>query len=367
MIQINLPAFYALSFVIAALTVVAVTPVLGRLATRLSVLDHPRETKFHTQATPYLGGLAVAGGLILTGGVAAGASGQLLAVLVCGLALGILGLMDDQGAVGPRVKLLMETSAGIALWLAGIRAGLFDVAALDLLLTVLWVVAVTNAVNILDNMDGLAAGVVAIAASTFFAIAASRGIYLVGAMALAVAGASVGFLRYNFPPARIFLGDAGTLFLGFLLASLGLKLDLLGENGFIRSAVPILILGVPFFDLILVVTARVMGGRPIYSGGTDHSSHRLASLGFSNRAVAFFAYGMQVGFCLLGLSLLWMPLNSAISVVIGTSAVAGIGILLLLRVETLGEKRVTHPEAFHTAERPIGPYNVVATPTEGPE
>lgn len=143
-------------------------------------------------------------------------------------------------------------------------------------------------------MDGLASGVSAIAAFAFFVIAARRGDFLVASFALAVTGASVGFLRHNFPPARIFLGDAGSLFLGFLLAALGLKLDLVGETSFARFVIPTLVLGVPVFDTMLVVLDRFRDGRPVYRGGTDHSSHRMATLGLSHRAIALATYGLQL-------------------------------------------------------------------------
>jgi UDP-GlcNAc:undecaprenyl-phosphate/decaprenyl-phosphate GlcNAc-1-phosphate transferase len=352
--RINLGVLYAIAFAVPMLATLWLTPVAARIARRLGMMDHPAKNKYHQTATPSLGGLALAVGLVLVGGVAVGAEGQLLTVLLSGLVLAIVGLLDDQLLVRPLLKLIVEIAAGVAMWLVGVRAGLFGVEVLDLGLTVLWVVAITNAINLLDNMDGLCAGVSAICAVTFFTIAAVEGDYLVASLALSVAGASLGFLRHNFPPARIFLGDIGTLLLGFLLAALGLKLDLVGENGFLRSAVPVLILGVPIFDLLLVIVARAIGRRPIYAGGTDHSSHRMASLGFSNRAVALVAYAMQLASSLLGLSLLWIALEAAMGLVIGVSAVAVVGMVLLLRVKTLGERGVTQPEAFHVAGRPLG-------------
>src|SRR3990170_225965 len=193
----------------------------------------------------------------------------------------------------PLVKLAVEGLAGAVLWTAGVRAGFFGVAAADLVLTILWVIGITNALNLLDNMDGLASGVTAIASLAYFALAAQQVFFLVAAFALALAGSSLGFLRYNFPPARIFLGDAGSLFLGFLLAALALKLDLVGASGIVRAAVAALILGVPVFDTLLVVVARLRGGRPVYVGGTDHFSQRLAGLGLSDRNIALLTYGAQ--------------------------------------------------------------------------
>ncbi len=326
---------YGLSFLAPLVATLMLTPWAARVARRLGILDRPAADRFHNEAMPYLGGAAVAAGLLLVGSFAAGASGQLATILGGGLAVGALGLIDDWRTVGPIVKLLVEGGAAVGLWLAGVRAGLFGVYPLDLALTVTWVIAVTNAVNFLDNMDGLSSGVCAIGALAFFAIAAGRGDYLVGSFALAVAGASLGFLRHNFPPARIFLGDAGSLMLGFLLAALGLKLELVGEAGLVRAAIPGLVLGVPIFDAILVVVARAREGRSVYVGGTDHSSHRMAWLGVPVRSIAVSTYAAQLASCALALWLVHASNGVALAVVIGLGAIAGIGILLFLSIPGL--------------------------------
>jgi UDP-GlcNAc:undecaprenyl-phosphate GlcNAc-1-phosphate transferase len=343
-------ALYAATFILSLLVTVLLTPVFGRLATRLGVLDHPAENKFHQEATPYLGGAAVGLSLVLVGGVGTGASAQLLILLAAGAVLGILGLADDRAHVSPLIKLAVEVAAAVALWSVGIRAGLFHNYFLDLALTVFWVVAITNAVNMLDNMDGLSSGVVAIAAGGFFVIAGGRGEYLVGALALAVAGASIGFLRYNFPPARIFLGDAGTLLLGFLLAALGLKLDMGGENGLIRAAVPILLLGVPIFDMALVVMARLLSGRKFYVGGTDHTSHRLVAMGLSTRAVAFVAYSAQILCAAMAVWLLDASPGTGLASVVAVAIVAIGALTVLLALPTERRETISLPEGG----RPVG-------------
>jgi len=325
-------ALYGISFTAALAGALLLTPLAARLAVHLGVLDRPAPNKAHLRATPYLGGLAVAVGVVIVGGLTAGASGQLVTVLVAALGLGVLGLLDDHRLVGPLIKLFVEISAAVALWLVGIGAGLFGVPALDLALTVVWVVGITNAINLLDNMDGLASGVTAISAITFFIISAQAGHFLVGALALAVAGSALGFLFHNFPPAKIFLGDAGTLLFGFLLAALGLKLDLVGENGFVRSAIPILALGVPIFDMIVVVIARIREGRPIYVGGLDHTSHRLAGRGLSARAVALLHYAGQITLSALAIALLFVTWGAALWIVIATSVAALAGLWAVLRI-----------------------------------
>ena len=326
------PGLYLGALVGSFLLALLLTPVAAWLAIRFEIVDRPADNKFHSEATPYLGGIALAGGLIVASLATGGLSGQVLIIALGGMALAICGLVDDLRTVGPVSKLVVETGAALALWFAGVRGGLTDVYAIDLLLTVLWVLAITNAINMLDNMDGLTAGVVAIASFTFFLIAASNGDYLVGALALAISGASLGFLRHNFPKARIFMGDAGSLMLGFLLAAVGLKLDLVGQRGFLLGAVPILVLGVPIFDMFLVVVARLWGGRPIYRGGTDHSSHRLVSLGLADREVALVVYSAQM---LCSALAVWLAIASDTMLVITILALAflaGALLLLMLRV-----------------------------------
>src|SRR5438034_2618476 len=197
---------YLLAFGVPLLGAVLLTPLVGRIARRTGMLDPPHAGRFHSTATPYLGGLAIAGGLLLVSVLVSNAREQLVAILLCALVVTVLGLIDDLRSVGPVVKVSVEAGLGLALWLVGIRAGLFGVPALDLLLTIAWVVAVTNAVTVLDNMDGVAPGVSALCALGLAAIAASQGEYLVASLALAAPGGCLASLPYNFPPAARFLG-----------------------------------------------------------------------------------------------------------------------------------------------------------------
>lgn len=305
-------AQYAIAFLLPLIAVWLLTPATGKLAHRFGILDHPSEERYHASATPYLGGAVVALGLMLVGSFVVGASWQLVAIVTGAIGLMLIGLLDDRFGLRPWIKLLMETLAAVGLWASGVRGAVFDVAVLDLAVSVLWVLAITNALNLLDNMDGLAAGVTAIASTTYFVIAAAQGDYLVGSLAIALAGASLGFLRHNFPPARIFLGDAGSLMLGFLLAALALKLDLVGGAGITRLVIPIMILGVPIFDTLLVIIARTREGRPVFLGGTDHSSHRLTELGLSGTSVALATYTAQLLLC--GAALLLVNADPAVVV-----------------------------------------------------
>lgn len=339
----HLPLWYSLAFFGPLLVAASATPVAARLAHRFGILDHPKDGRFHSTATPYLGGIALAVGLMVAAVAISRSSLELVAILVGGLTLMVVGLIDDRRSVTPSVKIVVEIVAATALWLAGVKGGLFGGGIPDYALTVLWVLAITNSLNLIDNMDGLASGVTAIASLTYFVIAAGNGDYLVASFALALAGASCGFLRHNFPPARIFLGDAGSLMLGFLLAALALKLDLVGTSGFVRGLVPVLILGVPIFDTILVIVARIHGKRPISKGGTDHSSHRLTELGLSGRSVALATYAAQI--VMSGLALVIIHASDTVALVslVGVALLAVILLLKFLQMET-GSDAVDAPE-----------------------
>jgi UDP-GlcNAc:undecaprenyl-phosphate GlcNAc-1-phosphate transferase len=345
---------YATAFLMPLLSTLWLTPVAARLARRFDLLDRPRPNKFHRQATPYLGGVAIAAGLISAGMLTTSASGQFLTILLGGVALGVIGLLDDWRTVRPSTKLLVEGAAGVLLWIAGVRAGIFGSVLLDLPLTLLWVIGVVNAVNMLDNMDGVTPGVVAIAGLAFFAIAADRGDYLVASLALTLGGASIGFLRYNFPPARIFLGDAGTLMIGFLLAGLGLKLDLAGEAPIIRAAIPTLIVGVAFLDMVFVIVSRLRDGRPTYVGGVDHASHRLASLGLSGSRVALTMYAVEFAYAATALWILHASVTLAVGTLVGVAGLSVASVGVLLRISSKIELKRRLPDENDATPGRIG-------------
>lgn len=288
------PIRYLLAFLVPLVGALVLTPLAGRLAHRMGAVDLPGGRKAHTQVTPTLGGLAMMGALVLVGAVVAGTNGQLLVILACSIVMVAVGFRDDIASVSPWVRLGVEAAAGVSLWLVGIRAGIFSVPALDLLVTVLWVVALVNAYNMTDNMDGLAGGAAFASALGVAAITAAQGDYLVTSFAFAVAGSSLGFLRYNFPPAKIFMGDAGSMLLGFLVAALGLHLDLAVTHSLTRLVVIGLLAAGPMFDLTLVMVARIAGRRAVFSAGTDHTSHRLAHRGHSRRGLALLLPGAQL-------------------------------------------------------------------------
>ncbi|MEX2459396.1 MAG: MraY family glycosyltransferase [Actinomycetota bacterium] len=320
-----------LLFAGTALFAFLATPLARRLALRVGLVDHPADHKHHQVATPYLGGLAIAGAVLLAlvGGLmfAPSLRGEVAAIAGGGFAVAAIGLIDDWRTIGPLPRLLVQAAAGVGLWIVGIRLGPTGVVAIDLAATIFVVLAVTNAVNLLDNMDGLSAGTTAIASIFFFVVAYQQGQLLVSLMAALLAGACAGFLPHNFPPAKVFMGDAGTLFLGFLLSVSAIKLRIDGQPVVVRGAVPFLILSVPLFDMALVVLSRWRAKRPIFQGGTDHSSHRLLILGADPRRIALTTYGAAIATGLIALVLLQLGHEVLSWILVGVTIAMGAELL----------------------------------------
>jgi UDP-GlcNAc:undecaprenyl-phosphate/decaprenyl-phosphate GlcNAc-1-phosphate transferase len=274
------------AFLLAALVSLVLTPVAIATAVRLGVLDRPGAHKSHSTPTPYLGGLAIVVAVTLSIGVAAalradsGPLARLVGLLVIAVIIAIVGLVDDLRGLPVAIRFGAQLAAGVGLWQLGIRAEVTQMPWLDLIITVVWVVGITNAMNLLDNMDGLTASTATIAALWFGVIGILNGQVLVSALAFAVAGGAAGFLRDNRPPARIYMGDAGSLFLGVMLAALGMLIDL-PVHPLVAAAIPVLVLTVPVLDTALVVIARIRHGISPFQGGKDHTSHRLVRLGLS--------------------------------------------------------------------------------------
>ncbi len=326
---------YPLLFLGALALSALLTPVALGFATRHGILDHPAPGKSHTKAVPYLGGAAIvaafSAALVLGALVDPPSKGlaQLAALLGMALVLAVVGLADDVRGLPIWLRLAVEVGAGVGVWATGAVMHLAGFPGwADDLVSVAWVVVVTNAFNLLDNMDGLSAGVASIGALGLFGIAVVRGEFLVAALAVALAGCAAGFLRHNFHPARIYMGDAGSLFLGFLLSVLALKLR---DNPATRVDVAALVavLGVALFDTALVVTSRVAHRRSPFMGGQDHTSHRLVHLGLPVRAAVGVVYGTAA--LLAGIGVVLGQASSSVHIAgIVVLAIAGIVALAML-------------------------------------
>lgn len=329
---------YGVVLALSLLLSLVLTPVAMNLAVRLGLLDHPGPSKGHSKAVPYLGGAAivVSFAVIVLAATALRPPPtgfpQLAALLGIAVLLAIVGLLDDiRGGLSPWLRLALEAGAGAAVWSMGFAAhipGLPNAA--DAVVTVLWVAGVTNAFNLLDNMDGLSAGVAAVAALAIFGIAWAQHRYLVAALAMALAGCAAGFLRHNFHPARIYMGDAGSLFLGFMLSVLLLKLRTEAPTR-VEIAVILAVPGVALFDTTLVMVSRVTHRRNPFNGGQDHTSHRLVYCGLSVRQAVGLTY--LTGAVLGGAAITMTQFPSARIVgVVGLLVVAALAAVPLYRV-----------------------------------
>jgi len=319
-----------LAFCVALLASFCLTVPVRQFALRVGMVDRPGPRKVHLQPVPLLGGLAIYSGVVLAIVVSMGSQpwSEVVGIFAGATLLVVVGFLDDRGLLHHQIKLFVAMPcAGVILLVSGIRAQVFSnfisgwagVWA-DTALTLVWVVGVTAAFSILDHMDGLCAGVAAVA-SLFFAIFAFQsGQLLVSTMAAAVMGAAIGFLRWNFNPAKIFMGDGGAMFLGFLMATLALKL---------RPTSPLHETWlVPVFDTTLISISRSRRGLlPFTTPGKDHTAHRLSNLGLGQRRAVLVLYGLGV-FC--GMSALAvsrvphaivLPLGGALALVaLGTVA-----------------------------------------------
>jgi UDP-GlcNAc:undecaprenyl-phosphate GlcNAc-1-phosphate transferase len=240
-----------------------------------------------------------------------------------------LGVWDDSRGMKPVVKLAGQSLAGAALvMIAGIQVRLFDVQWLNVAITLFWVVGIANAVNFLDNMDGLAAGLASVAAGFFLVLAVLEDLSLVAALSAATMGTCLGFLYYNFQPASLFMGDAGSLLLGYVLAVLGMKLEFPGRPLASTWMIPIIVLGLPIFDMTLVTVSRLRRRVPVYKGGKDHISHRLVSrLGLSQARAVVTLYYVATGLGMLSIIVReTQPLQA--SLIGGGLLIAFLGILV---------------------------------------
>src|SRR2546428_2316215 len=303
---------YLSTFILAFLFSMYLTPLFRQAALKFGIVDKPDQPlKKQSEPSPYLGGLAVYLSFLLTTGLIYQYSREVLGILLAGAIIVILGLIDDFGVLGPKVKLLGQFVAACVLVKASIYIKLTILPVwLAIPLTVLWVVAITNAFNLIDIMDGLASGVGAIAALILVNVNSRSGKELIVPLSIALAGSLMGFLRYNFRPARIYLGDTGSLFIGLMLAALSMngsytRVSLLGVIA------PILILGVPIFDMLLVIYIRLRRRIPIMHGSPDHFALRLRKWRLTVEQTVLSSYAATPILGVLALILVRMDTTSA--------------------------------------------------------
>ncbi|MDR3685796.1 MAG: MraY family glycosyltransferase [Coriobacteriia bacterium] len=322
---------YALIFAVGLVVTLVVTPLVRHFAIKHGLVDFPGGRKVHTKPIPRLGGVAIFAGVMAAVGVEAfgemylGWGGTIVGggtarVRILGVLLGItiiflVGLVDDLRTLSPGAKLIGQIVAAGVVVGSGLKivyvgdpfaGGLVELGLLSIPITMLYIVGFTNVINLIDGLDGLAAGVSAIAAASLLILAAQGNRLDAAAFAVAVIGACVGFLRYNSNPASIFMGDSGALFLGFTLATISL-MGVMKSSAAIALAVPLLIIGVPIFDTASAIVRRVLHKRPIQEADKGHIHHRLLGRGFNQRQTVFIIYVWSIALALGGYAIRYAP------------------------------------------------------------
>jgi UDP-GlcNAc:undecaprenyl-phosphate GlcNAc-1-phosphate transferase len=312
MIEVSSISFIFEAILLSSILVGILAWLSIRLTRRVGLLDHPNSAphKHHQVATPIAGGLALFGGLLLSGWLMGTLQDtNVRAALISGSVVFLFGLMDDFRGISPLLKILGQLLAVVILIALGVSVRVFESPEfllvvswplslyLDWLVTFFWVVGITNAFNFVDSMDGLAVGLGGIVAAFFMLVTIASGQFLISLQSALVLGACIALFFFNSPPARLFLGDSGAQTLGFFMAVLAIAYLPQGANQSSSWVVPIMLLGVPIFDMVLVVISRLRRGKPVYAAALDHTYHRLVVSGWES---TWAVVGMQVVSLLLG-------------------------------------------------------------------
>lgn len=335
---------YMLAFVIAAGVALLITPGVILLAAKTGAMDAPDARKVHKKPIPRIGGIGIYAAFMVAMlsvlsfvDVTAEVKTEIIGLVVGGSLIVLVGVIDDYKNLPAKVKLVGQIIAAAVLVIA------FDVRIdfitdpfgdyiytewLAVPLTIFWIVGLTNTVNLIDGLDGLAAGVATIAAVTIMMVALQQSIMLVAVLTAALAGAAFGFLYYNFNPARIFMGDSGSMFLGFMLAGISV-IGAVKSAATIALIVPILALGLPILDTTFAIVRRYRGGVPIFKPDKGHLHHRLLDLGFTQRQAVLLMYVISA---LLGLS--------AVALTEVSNQLAIIIVCVVVVVVLLGAKKI---------------------------
>lgn len=330
---------YGFPFLLAMFVSYVLTPYIKKLAFKIGAVDKPDNRKVHSKVMPRLGGLAIYIAFMIGCVASLELTWDLLGILIGGTLIVALGVADDVYQLPAKAKLLGQIVAACVLVLFDIRiewvnnplGGYFYLDMFSIPFTIFWVISFTNVVNLIDGLDGLAAGVSAIASLTVILVAIQMGYFHVAVLTAALAGAIIGFIRYNFNPATIFMGDTGSMFLGYMLAAISIY-------GAVKTAttialiVPAIALGLPILDTAFAIMRRYANGRPIFQPDKGHLHHRLLDKGMSHKEAVLFMYGITAILC-IG-AVLWAEMDgfyaALIIAVIMTAVAVGakkIGIL----------------------------------------
>ena len=317
---------YVLAFIIAIVVAYILTPRVISLANKTGAMDAPDERKVHSKPIPRIGGLAIYFAFMVAALFTVDLTKEVVGLLTGATVILIVGIIDDFKSLPAKVKLMGQIIAAIVLVLFDVRIDcitnpfgdmFFLSEYLAIPITIFWIVGLTNTVNLIDGLDGLAAGVSTIAAITILLVALQQGFLLVAVLTAALAGAAMGFLQYNFNPAKIFMGDTGSMFLGYMLAGISV-LGAVKSAATIALIVPILALGLPILDTTFAIVRRYLNGTPIFKPDRGHLHHRLLDMGFTQKQAVLLMYVISGG---LGLSAIEL-----------TEVSRGFGLLIILAV-----------------------------------
>ncbi|TDP60537.1 glycosyltransferase family 4 protein [Aminicella lysinilytica] len=295
------------SFFVAFFVALATTPFAIRLAPKIGAMDIPKdERRMHKKPMPRFGGLAIFVGVTVSLLVFLHGNEKIMAVIVGSVLIYSLGVVDDLKNLNAKLKFFCEVLIAILMYYMGLRIEFIDNyfgpglwrfgAVVCFIVTVLWIVGITNTINLVDGLDGLAAGIATIACLSVAYVAYIHGdkygLLIVCAAMMAVAGGAMGFLPYNFYPAKIFMGDSGSLFLGFMIAALSV-VGPLKKSTLIAVVIPVLVLGVPIFDTFFAIVRRMVNKRPIMEADKGHLHHHLMASGYGQRRAVLMLYGIS--------------------------------------------------------------------------
>lgn len=295
-------------------------PFVGKLAMKIGAVDKPNARKVHTLIMPRMGGLAIYLAFSIVLWISQEMNSQLLGLFLGSTVLVIVGIIDDKMDIPAKVKLIGQIIAACIVVAFGVRVefltnvlwgGLFHLSIFSIPCTVIWIVGITNAVNLIDGLDGLAAGTSIIAALTLAVVGFASQQYEMAYLAMILAGATIGFLRYNFHPASIFMGDTGSMFLGYNLSVLAI-MGMAKSFTFLSLVTPLLVLAIPILDTAFAIIRRKMNNRPIFKPDKEHLHHCLLNYGFSHRDTVLIIYAVSAILAVCGLTMTYLTSTQGI-------------------------------------------------------
>ena len=366
----------AAALVVAFVISFALTPLVKKFAHRVGAMDVPKDARrMHSVPIPRLGGLAIFLGFLLSVLIFVDLTPQIQSVLLGGVLIVVLGVIDDIHPLRAWIKLIVQIVAALIPVCSGVVVRILSnpffftdnsyiqLGALAIPITVIWIVLITNAVNLIDGLDGLAAGVSVIASLSVIVVAMVLGDWITAVIMAALAGGCVGFIPYNFNPAKIFMGDTGATFLGYIMATVSV-MGLFKSYAIISFVVPFLILGLPIFDTCFAFCRRLMRGKNPMAPDRSHVHHRLIDMGLNQKQAVAILYVVSV---ILGLSAVVLATSGALKAIIVLCAIC-VAVLVALQVFRYSHNVQTHrEEPPHEAEdAPEKTEKQAEQPTEEP-